>query len=98
MVETIRGNSKYNYRFPSLTLKRISLRMVRPLPLKFLLLIIIFPAITIQAGFPQAVHQAQQHIKPDSQLINIPKEGAVSGTTAEVDTTVLKTEKVSLYL
>lgn len=69
--------------------------MVKPLPLKFLLLTIIFPAITIQVGLSQAVHQAQQLSKPDSQLINIPKEVPVSGTTTEAGTAVLKAEKVS---
>lgn len=95
MVETISGDSKYNYCFLLLTLKRISLLMARPLPLKFLLLTIIFPAITIQAGLPQAVHQAQQRTKPDSQLIDMPKEVAVPGTTVEAGTVVLKAEQVS---
>ncbi len=95
MVETISDYSKYNYRFPLLTLKRILLLMARPLPLKFLLLTIIFSAITIQAGLPQAVHQAQQRTKPDSQIINILKEVTVSGTATEADTAVLKAEKVA---
>lgn len=69
--------------------------MVKPLPLKFLLLTIIFPAITIQAGLPQAVHQAQQRTKPDTQLVNMPKEMPVTGTTVEMGTAVLKAEKVS---
>lgn len=62
--------------------------------MKFLLLAIIFPAITIHAGLPQAVHQAQQRTKPDSQLIIIPKEVPVSGQTGEAGTTILKAEKV----
>ncbi len=69
--------------------------MVRPLPLKLLLLTIIFQAITIQAGLPQAVSQAQNRTRPDSQLINITKEVTVAGTATEGDTVVLKAEKVA---
>jgi hypothetical protein len=69
--------------------------MVRPLPSKFLLLTIIFSALTIQAGFPQAADQAQLRANPDSQLISMPAEVPVTGTAAETGTTVLKAEKVS---
>jgi hypothetical protein len=94
-VQTIPWYSKYNYRFPVLTLKRIALLMMRPLPSKFLLLTIILSAVTVQALIPQAVRQAQHQVKPDSQSINIQRELTVSGAATESGTPVLKAEKVS---
>jgi len=69
--------------------------MMRPLPSKFLLLTIIFSAVTVQALIPQAVRQAQHQVKPDSQSINIQRELTVSGAATESGTPVLKAEKVS---
>lgn len=67
--------------------------MMRPLPVKFLLLSVLLSAITFQALMSQAVTQAQARIKPDSQLINIQKEITASGNVPDAAAVVMKSEK-----
>ena len=69
--------------------------MMRPLPLKFLLISILFSAIAGQAAVPQAFQKAKQNSISDSQLIDIPKEMPASGLTSEPGTVALKSENVS---
>ncbi len=69
--------------------------MMRPLPLKFLLISILFSAIAGQAAVPQALQKARQNSISDSQLIDIHKELPASGLASEPGTVALKSEKAS---
>jgi Secretion system C-terminal sorting domain len=68
--------------------------MMRPLPLKFLLLTIVLSAIAAQAVLPQGVQRAKQSIRAENQLIDSQKEMTVTGINAEAGTVALKAEKV----
>ncbi|MFZ2285950.1 MAG: T9SS type A sorting domain-containing protein [Bacteroidales bacterium] len=69
--------------------------MMRPLPLKFFLLTIIFSAITCQAAIPQGLQKSKHSIKTDNQPIDTQREITVPVIATETGTVALKADKVS---
>ena len=69
--------------------------MMRPLPVKTLLLTIIFSAVTFQATIPQAVHQAKPVTPPDSQVLVASGEATISNLNARSGNSAVITEKAS---